>query len=153
MSLEKTPRTRFIALLLFVLETIVGDVWVYCEFAERSFGKYLTKSGFVGGAEVHSWNLWVAEALGWGHTHNPNIKLHSRTQPHRISIPRNITIRRRKLPHIICPYNACKTHYETRSKKKSDNDTLAEGQVEAENDGDGEEDHPEVVADVEATFD
>lgn len=59
----------------------------------------------------------------------------------------------RNLPHIIRPYNPRKTHHETRAKKKSDNDTLAEGQIEAENDGDGDEDRPEVVDDVEAAFD
>jgi hypothetical protein len=40
--------------VLFFLEASVGDVWIYCKFAERSPGKYLTKNGFVGGAEVHS---------------------------------------------------------------------------------------------------
>jgi hypothetical protein len=59
----------------------------------------------------------------------------------------------RNLPHIIRPHNPRKAHHETRAKKKSDNDTLAEGQIEAENDGYRDEDYPEVVDDVEAAFD
>jgi hypothetical protein len=58
----------------------------------------------------------------------------------------------RNLPHIICPYNPRKTHHETRAKKKSDNDTLAEGQIKAENDRDRDEDYPEVVDDIKAAF-